>query len=74
ELAVIVDGVSRERELVLDGRHEGQAPGIDGKVVLTDGTAPVGAIVRAIVTQTGPHDLVASLDRDAATEALSQLD
>lgn len=74
ELAVIVDGVSTESELLLDGRHEGQAPGIDGKVVLTDGTAPVGAIVRAIVTQTGPHDLVASLDRDAAIEALSQLD
>jgi len=70
-LDVIVDGISTESDLLLDGRHEGQAPGIDGKVVLTDGTAPVGAIVSAIVTQAGPHDLVASLDRDAAALALA---
>lgn len=71
ELAVIVDGISSESELLLDGRHEGQAPGIDGKVVLTDGTAAVGAIVTAVVTQAGPHDLVASLDREAAALALA---
>ncbi|HET6582702.1 MAG TPA: MiaB/RimO family radical SAM methylthiotransferase, partial [Nannocystaceae bacterium] len=70
-LPVIVDGLSSESELLLDGRHEGQAPGIDGKVVLTDGTAPIGTIVDAIVTQAGPHDLVASLDREAAELALT---
>jgi ribosomal protein S12 methylthiotransferase len=68
-LPVIVDGISTESDLLLDGRHEGQAPGIDGKVVLTDGTAPIGSIVDAIVTQAGPHDLVASLDREAAALA-----
>ncbi len=65
-LPVIVDGISSESDLLLDGRHEGQAPGIDGKVVLTDGTAKVGAIVSAIVTQASAHDLVASLDPEAA--------
>ncbi|MBC8073022.1 MAG: 30S ribosomal protein S12 methylthiotransferase RimO [Deltaproteobacteria bacterium] len=72
ELRVIVDGLAEDSELLLDGRHEGQAPGIDGKVVLTDGTAPIGSIVTAIVTQAGPHDLVASLDREAAELALQQ--
>ena len=70
-MSVIVDGVSTESDLLLDGRHEGQAPGIDGKVVLTDGTATPGSIVSAIVTQAGAHDLVASLDAEAAAQALA---
>lgn len=72
ELDVLVDGISSESELLLDGRHEGQAPGIDGKVILTDGTAPIGTIVRATVTQASAHDLVASLDRDAAAAAIAE--
>jgi ribosomal protein S12 methylthiotransferase len=70
-MAVLVDGVSTESDLLLDGRHEGQAPGIDGKVVLTDGTAKIGSIVQAVVTQASAHDLVASLDPDAAALALA---
>jgi ribosomal protein S12 methylthiotransferase len=69
-MRVLVDGPCSDHELLLEGRHEGQAPQIDGKVILTDGTAPRGAIVEAIVTQAGPHDLVASLDPDAAADAL----
>jgi ribosomal protein S12 methylthiotransferase len=69
-MRVLVDGPCSDHELLLEGRHEGQAPQIDGKVILTDGTAPRGAMVEAIVTQAGPHDLVASLDPDAAADAL----
>jgi ribosomal protein S12 methylthiotransferase len=72
EIRVMVDGASDESELLLDGRHEGQAPGIDGKVILTDGTARPGQVVRAIVTQAGPHELVASMDADAAAAALAE--
>lgn len=70
-LRVLVDGPSEDSDLLLDGRHEGQAPEIDGKVVLTDGTAARGDVVEAIVTQTSAHDLVASLDPEAAAEALA---
>lgn len=69
-MRVLVDGPSSEHEYLLDGRHEGQAPEIDGKVILTDGTAQRGDIVEATVTQAGPHDLVASMDPFAAAEAL----
>jgi ribosomal protein S12 methylthiotransferase len=62
ELEVLVDGHADESDLLLQGRHEGQAPEIDGRVVLTDGTAARGALVRAVVTQAGAHDLVATLD------------
>jgi ribosomal protein S12 methylthiotransferase len=61
-LEVLVDGVSDESEFLLDARHEGQAPGIDGKVILTDGTAEPGSFVRARVTQADAHDLVATLE------------
>lgn len=60
-LEVMLDGESEESEFLLEGRHEGQAPGIDGKVVLTDGTAKPGEFVRARVTQADAHDLVATL-------------
>lgn len=60
-LEVMIDGESEESEFLLEGRHEGQAPGIDGKVVLTDGTAKPGEFVRARVTQADAHDLVATL-------------
>jgi hypothetical protein len=39
-------------------------------VILTDGTAPRGTMVEAIVTQAGAHDFVASLDPEAAADAL----
>ena len=61
-MEVLVDGVSEESELLLDGRHEGQSPDVDGKVILCDGTAARGDMVQAKIIQTSAHDLVASLD------------
>lgn len=61
-LEVLVDGVSEESDLLLEGRHEGQAPQIDGKVILTDGTGKPGDLRRARVTQADANDLVATLD------------
>jgi len=62
ELDVLVEGVSEESELLLEGRYYGQAPGIDGVVYLADGTAPAGSFARARVTQAADHDLAASLE------------
>jgi len=62
EIEILVDGVSEETDLLLEGRFYGQAPGIDGTVYLADGTAPIGSIVRARVTQASEHDLAASLE------------
>jgi ribosomal protein S12 methylthiotransferase len=61
-IEVLVDGISDESEYLLDGRHEGQAPDIDGKVILLDGTAQPGTFVQARVMQTTAHDLIATLD------------
>jgi ribosomal protein S12 methylthiotransferase len=64
-LAVVVDGLSEDSDLLLEGRHEGQAPQVDGKVVLTDGSAQPGDMVEAVVTQADAYDFVASLDIEA---------
>jgi ribosomal protein S12 methylthiotransferase len=71
-MRVMVDGPSDESELLLDARHEGQAPGIDGKVIVTDGSAARGAFVDVTITQADAHDLIGSMDPAAAAEALAE--
>ncbi len=65
---VLVDGPSAEHEWLLDGRHEGQAPGIDGTTILVNGQAERGQVVPARVVQAGAHELVASLDLEVEPE------
>ena len=57
EIQVIIDEI-RENEAI--GRSEGDAPEIDGKVLLTGNTFNVGDIVRARVEKAGPYDLWAT--------------
>ena len=73
-LDVMVEGPSEEHEWLLEGRHEGQAPEIDGSLVLTNGEAERGQIVPAKIVQAGARDLVASLDLDAEIETDAELD
>jgi ribosomal protein S12 methylthiotransferase len=61
ELEVLVTGPSEEHEFVLEGRHAGQAPGIDGKVFLSGDTAVAGEIRRVRVDQASDYDLVGEL-------------
>jgi ribosomal protein S12 methylthiotransferase len=63
EIEVLVDGISSESELLLEGRYYGQAPGIDGVVYLADGSAAPGDLVRARVTDAADYDLAASLSQ-----------
>ncbi len=62
EIDVLVEGVSSESELLLEGRWYGQAPGIEGVTYLSDGQVPPGSMVRARVTQGSDYDLAASLE------------
>ncbi len=58
---VLVEGVSDETELLLKGRHSGQAPEIDGQVLINDGQAKPGDIVRVEITEALPYDLVGGI-------------
>ena len=60
-LDVLVEGVSDETELLLEGRWMGQAPEIDGKVYVNRGQARAGQIVRVEIEQAGDYDLVGGI-------------
>jgi ribosomal protein S12 methylthiotransferase len=57
-LEVFVEGACEESEHLLQGRHRGMAPDVDGRVLINDGFAPPGTIVELEVTDAYPSDLV----------------
>jgi ribosomal protein S12 methylthiotransferase len=61
-LDVLVDGVSDETDLLLEGRWMGQAPEIDGKVYVNRGVAAPGTIVRVRIEEAGDYDLVGGIE------------
>jgi len=64
---VLVDGASEEHEFVLQGRHAGQAPDIDGVVYLSGAEVSAGSMVMADISQSADYDLVGEvvMDEDA---------
>ena len=58
---VLVEGLSRESDLLLEGRTRYQAPEIDGVVYITAGTCQVGEIVDVRITEAHPYDLVGEI-------------
>ncbi|MCL7486784.1 MAG: 30S ribosomal protein S12 methylthiotransferase RimO [Desulfobulbaceae bacterium] len=58
---VLVEGLSKESELLLEGRTRYQAPDIDGCVYITAGTANPGDIVQVRITEAHPYDLVGEI-------------
>lgn len=57
-IPVLVEGLSDETELLLQGRMSQQAPEIDGVVLINDGTAKPGEIVNVMITESHDYDLV----------------
>ena len=74
ELDVLVEGISDESDLLLQGRWWGQAPEVDGSVYLANGTAQPGEIRKVLVTDAADYDLMADFidgprGRDAPPDA-----
>ena len=69
ELDVLVEGPSEDSELVMMGRHAGQAPEIDGCVYLSGGSALPGEFRRVRVTQASDYDLVGELEDEDGSGA-----
>jgi len=61
QLEVLVEGPSDEHEFVLQGRHAGQAPEVDGHVYVSGGEAHAGEIRRVRIDQASDWDLVGEL-------------
>ncbi len=58
EIDVLVEGPSEEHELVMQGRHAGQAPEVDGHVFLSGAEVQPGEMRRVTITQASDYDLV----------------
>ena len=55
---VLIEGVSRETDLLLEGRTRYQAPDVDGCVLINEGTACPGDILEVEITEAQTYDLV----------------
>ena len=58
EVDVICEGVHDDTELLLVGRMPTQAPDVDGQILLNDGQAEPGELVRVELTEVAGYDLV----------------
>jgi ribosomal protein S12 methylthiotransferase len=54
----LVSGPLPEMELLLEARLARQAPEIDGRLLINDGTASAGSLVEVEITDAHPYDLV----------------
>ena len=64
KIKVLIEGEHEETELLIQGRHEGQAPDIDGKVIindLSDRDVKIGDLVEVEITEVLDYDLVGKL-------------
>jgi ribosomal protein S12 methylthiotransferase len=60
-IEVLVEGVSEETDLLITGRHKGQAPDIDGVTYINDGVASPGEVVSVLIDQAHDYDLVGGI-------------
>lgn len=58
---VLVEGLSEETDLLLQGRTSQQAPEIDGVVLINDGQANIGDIVKVRITESMEYDLIGEI-------------
>jgi ribosomal protein S12 methylthiotransferase len=57
-LRALLEGPCEESEHLLEARHYGMAPEIDGRLLVNDGRAPAGTLVDVEITDAYTHDLV----------------
>jgi len=57
-VTTLVAGACAETEHLLEGRHAGMAPEIDGRLLINDGLAPAGSLVEVEITDAFADDLV----------------
>ena len=66
EFSILLEGPSRESDLLLQGRLESQAPEIDGVCLINDsevGPIHAGEFRTVLITQALEHDLLGTIVR-----------
>ncbi|MEJ2688844.1 MAG: 30S ribosomal protein S12 methylthiotransferase RimO [Deltaproteobacteria bacterium] len=61
QMEVLIEGLSRETDLLLEGRTRRQAPEIDGCVYINEGEGKPGDLVKVRITEAHPYDLVGEI-------------
>ncbi len=57
-LDALIEGVCRETEHLLEGRHRGMAPEIDGRLLINEGVIETPALARVEITEAHADDVV----------------
>ncbi len=70
-LEALVEGVCKETEHLLEGRHRGMAPEIDGRLLINDGTVDAPALVEVEITEAHADDLVGAIVGGAVERSAS---
>ena len=70
-LEVLVEGAHEETDLIVKGRWQGQAPEVDGNVLIVDGEPKVNTIQRVKIVKGHAYDLVGEIV-DGGLEASTQ--
>ncbi len=58
---VLVEGFSKETELLLSGRSIRMAPDVDTQVLINSGEGIIGEIQDVLITEAHPYDLVGEI-------------
>ena len=58
---VLIEGRSTETDLLIQGRHYGQAPEVDGVIYIGNKLAKAGEFKRVTITEAHPYDLVGEI-------------
>tara|TARA_B100000686_G_C16652213_1_gene896200 strand:+ start:126 stop:980 length:855 start_codon:yes stop_codon:yes gene_type:complete len=58
KMKVLIDGISKETDLLLESRTEFQGPDVDGLVYINEGTANPGSFHTVEITDAYPYDLI----------------
>ena len=67
---MLVEGPCEETEHLLQGRHYGMAPEIDGRLLINDGSAPSGALVEVEITEAYANDVVGHIVGPVGVEGI----
>ncbi|MFH1350824.1 MAG: 30S ribosomal protein S12 methylthiotransferase RimO [Pseudomonadota bacterium] len=60
---VLIEGVSKETDLLLSGRTATMAPEVDGQVIINRGEGVVGEIVPVLINEAHTYDLIGEIVR-----------
>jgi ribosomal protein S12 methylthiotransferase len=73
-LDVLVEGTHAESDQIYRGRHAGQAPEVDGDVLIVGGEPKVGTIQPVRITEGHAYDLVGEIEEGGAEAAIQRFE